>query len=222
MQTVLLFDIDGTLVRTGGAGKAAVEAALVNRFGVTELRDGIPFSGRTDPAILSELLALHDIEANSSNLAAFTEAYLNQLPDQLKRMNGQPCPGVRELLLKLSHLPLGLLTGNTQRGAEHKLRHFGLWHHFRFGAFGDLHTDRDDVARSAFDCLREHHRDVRCENIWVIGDTPLDVKCAKVIGAKSVAVATGWDSLETLQQTGADLVLESLADHSLLPRVWFQ
>src|SRR5438477_628544 len=156
MPLVLLFDIDGTLVRTGGAGKAAVEAALTQRFGVTEIRDGIPFSGRTDQAILADILRLHEFDPTPQRIAAFVEAYLEHLPAHLTRLQGQPCPGVIELLPRLAHLHLGLLTGNVERGARHKLRHFGLSDYFRFGGFGDRHADRDDVARSALDAIREH------------------------------------------------------------------
>ena len=221
MTTVLLFDIDGTLVTTGGAGKHAVEAALTERFGVTEIRDTVPYSGRTDTAILADVLAVHGIEPTAERVAAFSQVYLEHLPSHLQRLGGQPCPGVRELLPRLKHLPLGLLTGNVERGARHKLSHFGLWEHFRFGGFGDKHADRDDVARLAFEVVQSQVGPVRREKIWVIGDTPLDVQCAKAIGAKSIAVATGWHPIEELHATGADLVLESLADHSRLPQEWF-
>src|SRR5207244_12540507 len=106
-------------------------------------------------------------------------------------------------------------------GARHKLRHFGLSDYFRFGGFGDIHTDRDDVARAALAAIQTHVGPVRGTDIWVIGDTPLDVQCARAIGAKAVAVATGWDSLEILRATNADLVLESLADFTRLPKNWF-
>lgn len=221
MRTVLLFDIDGTLVRSGGAGKAAVEAALTACFGVSEIRDSVPYSGRTDPAILGDILALHGIEPSPANIARFSEGYLERLPEQLTKSRGQPCPGVTDVLPRLEHHVLGLLTGNVRRGAEAKLRHYGLWDYFPFGGFGDGCTHRDDVARNALHAVRSHVGDVPGERIWVIGDTPLDVQCARAIGAKAVAVATGWHSLDELAATGADLVLESLADESRLPREWF-
>jgi phosphoglycolate phosphatase-like HAD superfamily hydrolase len=221
MAPVLLFDIDGTLIRSGGAGKAAVEAALTSRFGITDIRDGIPFSGRTDHAILGDILRLHDLEPSHDNIVAFVEAYLDHLPTHMQRLQGTHCPGVVELLPKLTHRPLGLLTGNVERGARHKLAHFGLDHYFRFGGFGGSHTNRDDVARSALAAIRQNVGPVKSENIWVIGDTPLDVQCARAIGAKAVAVATGWNTIDELHATGADLVLENLVDHSRLPREWF-
>ncbi len=221
-MTVLLFDIDGTLVRTGGAGKAAVEAALVEHFGLSVIRDEVSYSGRTDVAILGEILTLHGLDATTANIAAFADAYLERLPARLVELGGQLCPGIRELLPRLSHLPLGLLTGNTLRGARHKLEHFKLWEFFHFGGYGDHHTDRDDVARLALADARKHMPNLQAADIWVIGDTPLDVKCAKAIGARSLAVGTGWHPMEELHATGADLVLETLEDFSELPPEWFR
>ncbi len=168
------------------------------------------------------MLAVHGIEPTPERVLALSEAYLERLPAYLQKLEGNPCPGIRELLAKVKHRPLGLLTGNVERGARTKLGHFGLWEHFRFGGYGDCHTDRDDVARSALAAVHRHVGQVPASSIWVIGDTPLDVQCAKAIGARSVAVATGWHALSELQSTGADLVLESLADHSRLPSEWFR
>lgn len=221
MGPVLLFDIDGTLVRTGGAGKAAVEAALMQHFGVAAIRDTVGYSGRTDLDILADVLAVHDLEPTAERIAAFADAYLERLPAQLIERGGQTCPGVVELLDRLRHRSLGLLTGNTRRGARHKLQHYGLWDRFQFGGFGDHHRDRDDVARAALDAVHKFLGPVPPESIWVIGDTPLDVKCARAIGARAVAVATGWHPIEELRTTGADLVVETLADWERLPPEWF-
>jgi phosphoglycolate phosphatase-like HAD superfamily hydrolase len=221
MQCVLLFDIDGTLVRTGGAGKRAVETALMEHFGVTALRDEVAYSGRTDPAILRDVLAVHGLEPTAENIHHFGEQYLTRLPTALKALGGEVCPGVREMLLRIKHKPLGLLTGNVERGARMKLSHFDLWHHFQFGGYGDGVTDRDDVARTALANCRTHHPQVAAKDVWVIGDTPLDVSCARAIGARSVAVATGWHSLAELKATHADLVLETLEDTARLPSEWF-
>jgi phosphoglycolate phosphatase len=219
---VLLFDIDGTLVRTGGAGKAAVERALVEHFGVTELLDKVPYSGRTDPAILADVLRVHDLPVTATNIREFAEAYLARLPACLATIRGDVCPGIPALLHLVRHRPLGLLTGNAKRGAQLKLEHFELWHHFRFGGFGDHHTDRDDVARSAIAAVIEQIGPIDPQHVWVIGDTPLDVSCARAIGARAVAVATGWTAIDELQATGADLVLESLDDLTRLPATWFE
>src|SRR5262249_30158365 len=193
---ILLFDIDGTLIRSGGAGKDALEAALAETFALAEIQDGVPYAGRTDTAIAHDLLALHGIEPSAANVRRLNDAYLERLPRALHERQGVVLPGVVELLGRLrahERVALGLLTGNVHRGAEHKLRHFGLWEHFAFGGFGDDAHDRDAVARAALlDAERHLRRRVDPLDVWVIGDTPLDVACARAVGAKAVAVCTGW------------------------------
>jgi phosphoglycolate phosphatase len=220
---ILLFDIDGTLVRTGGAGKAAMEAALREGFGVPEIRDVVPFGGRTDPAIGHDLLTVHGQQATPDNVTRLTQFYLERLPAALNRNGGEVCPGIRELLDELhpkSHVTLGLLTGNVRAGAQKKLGHFGLWEYFRFGGFGDNHHDRDDVARSALHAASHHAERVDPSEVWVIGDTALDIKCARAIGAKAVAVATGWVPLDELRTHGPDFAFEDLSDVAGLLRLW--
>jgi phosphoglycolate phosphatase len=221
---ILLFDIDGTLVRTGGAGKAAMEAGLRAEFGVTELRDVVPYSGRTDRAIGRDLLAVHGIEASLSNQFRLQEAYLARLPEYLAAIGGIVCPGIAELLQHL-HLQkntlLGLLTGNVRSGARQKLGHFGLWDYFVCGGFGDDHYDRDEVAKTAIVEVKAHlGRSVDAGDVWVIGDTPLDVQCARAIGAKSVAVATGWHPIEELAGHKPDYLLADLSNAEQLMRIW--
>ncbi|MGL6073828.1 MAG: HAD family hydrolase [Fimbriiglobus sp.] len=220
----LLFDIDGTLIRTGGAGKAAMEGAMRLAFGLSEVLDNVPYSGRTDPAIGHDLLVENRIDPTPENLARLHATYLEVLPQRLHEIGGEVCVGVRELLAELEREPaivLGLLTGNMRHGAQVKLSHFGLWDTFALGGFGDRHTDRDDVAREAQANLHEHlGRRLPAEEIWIIGDTPLDVKCAKAIGVKSIAVATGWHPREELDATGADLVLDDLRDTAALLELW--
>ena len=212
---VCLFDIDGTLLSSGGAGKAALEGAFTAEFGIT-LRCQIPYSGRTDRAIARDLLCLHEVDDTSDNWQRLQTAYLSRLPDSLNQHNGRVLPGILHLLKELQQrtdASIGLLTGNIQAGARVKLGHYGLYDHFAFGGFGDLHFDRDDVAREALAAVRANlGADVPSESIWVIGDTPLDVRCARAIGAKVVAVATGIHTYEQLQETGAELVLRDLSD----------
>jgi len=221
---VLLFDIDGTLIRSGGAGKAAMEDALRSEFAVREIVDEVPFSGRTDPAISHDLLTLHGIEPTPGNIDRLREAYLGHLPNLLGKFDGIVLPGIAELLERLAASPsviLGLLTGNVKAGAHCKLTHFGLWHYFPFGAFADGIHERDDIARAALPEIASHiGRDVPRENIWVIGDTPFDVKCARAIGAKAIAVATGWHSIEELHACGADVVLHDFSAVEELLRTW--
>ena len=220
---VCLFDIDGTLLSSGGAGKAALEAALTQDFAIP-LRAQVPYSGRTDRAIIRDLFRLHDIAETPANLERLFAGYLRRLPECLQAYQGQLLPGIGELLQALrarQDVAIGLLTGNVRAGARAKLGHFGIFEHFGFGGFGDNHFDRDDVAREA---LAEVRRcigaDVASEQIWVIGDTPLDVRCARAIGAKVVAVATGIHTMDDLAQAEPDLLLADLADAGPLLERW--
>ena len=212
-----LFDIDGTLLASGGAGKAALEAAFTEVFGVA-LRVQIPYAGRTDRAIARDLLRLHDIDPSRENWEKLLACYLARLPASLTHHQGRVLPGILALLSMLqtrADVALGLLTGNVRAGARVKLGHYGLFEHFAFGGFGDHHFDRDDVAREAFAAVKTHMGEhMTAERIWVIGDTPLDVRCARAIGARAVAVATGLHTLEQLRDAAPDLALSDLADPS--------
>src|SRR5262245_37634468 len=146
-----LFDIDGTLLASGGAGKAALESAFTEIFGIA-LHVHVPYSGRTDRAIARDLLSQHDVEPSHENWQRLVAGYLARLPDSLNNHQGRVLPGILALLQSLQQrtdIALGLLTGNIRAGARVKLGHYGLYEHFAFGGFGDQHFDRDDVAREA-------------------------------------------------------------------------
>lgn len=212
---IILFDIDGTLLASGGAGKLALETAFTEDFGQT-LRVQVPYSGRTDRAIVRELFECHQVAHTPANVRKIFDGYLRRLPSCLQRMKGRILPGIAELLTHLANrdqVAVGLLTGNVRAGAEVKLGHFGLYEHFSFGGFGDQHFDRDDVAREALETIRARvHAEVLPERIWVIGDTPLDIRCARAIGAKALAVATGGHTLAELAAAEPDLALADLSD----------
>lgn len=217
---VLLFDIDGTLIASGGAGKAALEDTLETEFGLRGIPDHLDFRGRTDRAIVQDLFRLHVIEETPENWSRLLNGYFRHLPQCLQRCAGRILPGVTALLEEMTSrqdVLLGLLTGNTREGARLKLGHYGLFDYFRFGGFGDLHLERNAVAQEA---LTEAHRQsngaVQPDRIWVIGDTPLDVRCARFIGARAVAVCTGWHPREELEADKPDLLLEDLTDPSAL------
>jgi phosphoglycolate phosphatase-like HAD superfamily hydrolase len=221
---VLLFDIDGTLLASGGAGKAAMERALTSAFRVPDDTADIPFSGRTDRAIARDLFHLYAIEDNQENWRHFLEAYLLHLPSSLVQHKGRILPGIGAFLKYLQQredVEVGLLTGNVREGARLKLSHYGLFHHFAFGGYGDQHFHREQVAHDALRSLHEHlNGAVDCDKVWVIGDTPLDVRCARSIGARALAVATGWHSYEILAGESPDLVLTDLADPAPFLAVW--
>ncbi len=179
---VWLFDIDGTLIASGGAGQEATFSALTEAFGVTVTRGGIGFAGRTDRAIASDVFAAHGIANTPENWQLFQRVYLDQLRHHLHRREGQILAGVPGLIACLGAEPqnhLGLLTGNIRAGAEQKLRHYQLWHHFSFGGFGDWHESRNDVAQQALLAACQHiGQAVSPQDIWVVGDTVHDVNCA--------------------------------------------
>jgi phosphoglycolate phosphatase len=221
---IVLFDIDGTLISSGGAGKAALEMALAEEFGIHHLIEKLQLSGRTDRAIVADLFRLHALADTPANLQRLIAAYLRHLPECLALYHGRVLPGIAALLEELSRredVAVGLLTGNVRAGAKVKLGHFGLYDYFAFGGFGDLHLDRDEVAREALvEVERRFNGRHAPERIWVVGDTPLDIRCARAIGARAVAVATGWHSEEELTGHGPDLFLTDLEDaEKLLARL---
>jgi len=220
---VCLFDIDGTLLASGGAGKAALESAFTAEFQIA-LRHQIPYSGRTDRAIMRDLFRLHDIDDTAEHLQTLLQSYLHRLPVCLNAHRGRVLPGIQQLLKYLcgrAGCTVGLLTGNVRAGAKAKLGHYGLYDHFSCGGFGDHHFDRDDVAREALASVRsEIGANVCPEQIWVIGDTPLDVRCARAIGARVAAVATGMHLLEELTAAEPDVALADLSDPAPLLREW--
>jgi len=217
---VLLFDIDGTLLNTGGAGQRAMERALATVFGIMAPTEGISAAGRTDRAITADLFAYHGIVETSEGWTTFQETYFTHLAEILPTLPGRTLPGIETMLRLLSSREgtlLGLLTGNFERGAWLKLGHFGLEQHFVCGGFGDIHHDRDDVARAALQAVMRHRQAaVEPENVWVIGDTPSDVRCARAIGARVVAVATGTFSHEQLQRAEPDFLFADFADPDCL------
>jgi phosphoglycolate phosphatase-like HAD superfamily hydrolase len=211
---VWLFDIDGTLIASQGAGQAATFAALSEAFGVDVTRNGILFAGRTDRAIARDVFREHRLADTHENWQVFRRVYLEQLRIELQRRNGQVLRGVTHLLQRLTNEPanhLGLLTGNIRAGAEQKLRHYRLWDHFAFGGFGDEHVSRDDVARLAYLAACEHLQASVCpQDVWVVGDTVHDIQCARSIGANVIAVATGGATIEELEAAGPDQLLSDL------------
>lgn len=225
---VCLFDIDGTLLNTGGAGQAAMEAAMREQFGEREPVAGISYAGRTDRGIIQDIFRFYGLELSEDVRATFIAAYLRHLPAELACRPGLILPGVVELLSHLhkrDDVTLGLLTGNLLEGARRKLQHHGLDDYFDFalGAFGDEHVDRDDVARAALAVLSKHAPiadRMSLERLWVIGDTPADVRCARAIGAKALAVATGIYSRDELEGSGPDRLVDSFEDAEAVLDLW--
>ncbi len=215
-KRLLLFDIDGTLVNSGGAGMEALKRALKERFGIEDDLEDIEIAGMTDSGIIVSILDKHKIPANAENVAAFLDSYVHFLSDELPLRKGKLLPGILELLEKLKarkHVVLALLTGNLSRGAQLKLGHYGVWHFFEFGAFADDHSDRNQLGRFARARAKEKHgREFSSEEIDVIGDTPRDIACGKALGARTIAVATGTWTREKLAEHNPDILIDDFSD----------
>ncbi|TWT42543.1 HAD family hydrolase [Botrimarina hoheduenensis] len=215
-----LFDIDGTLLLTGGAGMYAFADAFQAEFAVAKLSREVPFAGRSDRGIAAALFEAHGIPNTDENWRRFYAAYVARLDDHLHRCGGEVLPGVITLIERLEaqgNVHLGLLTGNVAAAAKLKLTHYGLWDRFAFGGFGDEHPDRNDIAATALDRAREHHGpSTGQERVVVIGDTPNDVRCARAIGAYAVAVPTGHTDVMELAAANPDVLVENLTDHAAI------
>ena len=210
---VLFFDIDGTLINTGGSGMEALRRAFTEVFDCPP-PDNIPTGGRTDRGIARDLFHGRRITDSEENWTRLCAAYLRHLREQLPRRPGRVLPGVVSLLEGLAarrHVALGLLTGNIAEAARLKLEHFGLDHHFTFGGYGERSYERNAVAQ---DALAAAHRalnsTVLADRVWVIGDTRSDIQCARHIGAHALAVATGMHDKAELARAAPDLLLDDL------------
>ncbi len=212
----LLFDIDGTLIDSGGAGVRSLNLAFEDMFSVHEAFRTISMAGKTDPQIIREALLSHGIEPANGTIPEFYRRYVMHLKEEIYKGKGHIKPGVREALDALGsrkEFVLGLLTGNIGEGAAIKLGHFGLMSYFAAGAFGDDAEDRNillPIAVKKLSCLASVR--VSFADCVVIGDTPRDVDCAKPYGAFSIAVATGPYPPASLSAAGADIVFEDLSD----------
>jgi phosphoglycolate phosphatase-like HAD superfamily hydrolase len=215
IRRLILFDIDGTLVR-GGPAKGAFELAMVETFGTAGDVAGVSFAGKTDPQIARELLegvglTRAEIDAGFERLWA---RYLGHLETRLAGKPMEVIAGVPDLLDALEpyvDVGMGLLTGNIEGGARLKLGSARLWERFRVGSYGSDHEERDELPAIALRRAREQWgRDLDPREAVVVGDTPRDVSCGKKGGARTLAVATGTYATAALEATGADRVLPDL------------
>ena len=218
--TVVLFDIDGTLLDMRGAGRKSFVRALKSVFGWDDDIQYINFAGNTDLNVLRQVMEKHGRTLTDDDRLRFIE----RMPVDLAQTAGEAelviYPGVRELLEKLSADPqvvLGLVTGNVEACARIKLWQFDLHGHFVLGAFGDDHADRTEIALLAMKRVRDSLKPGQEIGArFLVGDTPFDIAAAKTIEAKSIAVATGKFGVEALRETGADHVLLDLSDTSAI------
>lgn len=214
MTRLLLFDIDNTLLYTGGAGVAAMNLAFGEMFGGID--DGfrkVEFSGRTDLYILSEGLGHHGIAGGpEAHLDDFLRRYYGHLRRTLGERDGQLMPGFPQLLEALSRrdgVRTGLATGNFAEAAWMKVEHYGIRQFFSDGVFGEESLDRSQMVRAGIERLAP---DVPPRDVLIIGDTPHDISSALDNGLTAVGVATGNYSVEQLRLSGAQLLFEDFAD----------
>ena len=213
---LLLFDVDGTLAHSGGAGRRGMQQAFEMMYGLENGFKDISMFGKTDPLIFKEALANHNIAWRRKDEERFKALYLQRLRSGILKPHPkkQIMPGVVALLQKISEDPnliRGLLTGNWREGAEIKLGFFGLHPCFELGAFADDSPIREELVPIAVRrCEELKGVQLNPQDVYVIGDTPLDILCAKPFGAKTVAVATGIHTKEELLTEGPDYFFTDL------------
>ncbi|MDB4444692.1 HAD hydrolase-like protein [bacterium] len=212
--TFVLFDIDGTLIDPGAAGRRSITRAFEELFSIKDTFGDIRMAGKTDIQIAKEGLAAHGLPSGDDVISSIKSEYIRILKTEIKNKRKRLLPGVMALLdvlNKKNGYRLGLLTGNIEPGARIKLGAFNLNSFFPVGAFGDDDEDRNHllpIALKKFKLLTGI--DLHYSDCVVVGDTPSDVRCSKPFGAISVAVSTGSYSYEALLETGADYVLKDL------------
>lgn len=209
-MTILMFDIDGTLSTSQGSGTLGLTRTFMELWGIENALTGMNFAGRSDSWIVPTALANHGRDCSADDLARFIDAYVPHLNDALVERKSQLCPGVQPLLEALSteNVTLGLGTGNFRRAAEAKLKPLGIWDYFIDGGFGDDNPNRTELLAVGLERLREHATDGA--SVVVIGDTAHDIEAGHEIGAKVVAVKTGYAKPGDLDN--ADTILDDLSD----------
>ncbi|MEO1528172.1 MAG: HAD hydrolase-like protein [Planctomycetota bacterium] len=213
----LFFDIDGTLLTAPGVGVKALEEAMRSEFALSGPDCDLEFGGKTDRDLVSQLLRRNGLPNSEENRGRVRKRYSLALRGHLTREAGRTHPGVLELLVALeprTDLGVHVMTGNFPETARMKLETFDLISYFSRVIGGDLDERRDDLARRA---LRQLERSGPVTDVIVIGDTANDVRCAKAIGARCLAVCTGSGSRAELESAGAERVVADLTDPSVLP-----
>jgi phosphoglycolate phosphatase-like HAD superfamily hydrolase len=216
LKLLYLFDIDGTLITSGGAGETSYREAVAQFCGSLAPLEGINFAGNTDTGLARSVLVAAGMEPTQETIMALHDTYLEILIQRIHQHQGSILPGIIQLLDRLkerSECVLALLTGNLAAGAELKLTHYGVWHYFDFGAYADDHHERNRLGPVAVSrAFEAHGEEFTPDRIYVIGDTPRDIECGKAFGAKTVAVATGKYSREDLASHHPDFLFQDLSN----------
>ena len=214
---LVLFDLDGTILLTGGAGTRALNTLIERRYGISDAFRDFDFGGKTDPGIFREVFENNGIGSVEEEIHVLEEEYLRLLAGYLPESAARLMPGFPGLLEDLDRDPdiqLGLLTGNFERGARIKLGHFDLNRYLPFGAYGSDSEDRNRLVsiavKRAAEYLRRPVRDGR--NVVIVGDTVRDIECGRANGAITVVVATGGSTMENLKEHEPDAVFADFSD----------
>lgn len=223
MNYLLIWDIDGTLIRTKGVGKRAMNAAFYKLFGIKDGFGPINMAGMLDAVIVRKAFEIHNIPVvlpdgrENADIKRFYELYIEALSAEISMIHGSvACPGILELLKTLHrqdtfHNVLG--TGNIEAGARLKLSVDDMNRYFPTGSFGDRQIERYQLIEEAIINSEKYFKiNFQRDKIFVIGDTPKDVECGNKLGIKSIGVATGSYNKEQLSEHGADYVFDNLSD----------
>lgn len=216
LQSVVLFDIDGTLIDTGGCGSMAFNKAGETAFGICNGTSDFVFAGATDYSLANQFLSRHGFDVSTENRNHFLDTYVFWLDFFLTHspFPKRPFEDVTTVLDGLSsrpdHIGLGLVTGNTRLGAEIKLRHFGLWQYFSFGAFGCENPDRNCLAQYALQRIPAHIQPSP-NNTWLVGDTFNDFNAAKSINARFIGFSSSHADPDRFHNCGADFSINSFS-----------
>ncbi len=223
---LVLFDIDGTLLTTDQAGVDAANMAFSEIYDIANDSTGTVMSGQTGLLTFQEALDRHQLPGTDDAFSVFNDRYLVHLRYTLQEPHRQRrlMPGIPPLLDALAEQPdiiLGLVTGNPAMAAQLKLEAFGIWHYFRVGAYGDDAADRNALVPIAQERTRTHlGHDIPAQRIFVVGDTPRDIACARAHNAWAIAVATGSYEADVLQQHEPDHCLPDLGDIADVMRIF--
>ena len=216
LKKYLLFDIDGTLVNTGGAGLSAMKATVKNILGNEDILIGYSFAGKTDAQIMNDMIRKSGLDDKLGSMSKlFEQTYIEKLKTNLKNSdNFRIYPNVNELLdnyQKNEGYELALLTGNFETGAKLKLEHAGLWKYFKWGVFGNLSEDRVHLAKDALETITGKEKMVNTKNIFIIGDTKNDIRCGKAIDAITIAFTSGFEPEEKLRTLSPDFMVSEFS-----------
>lgn len=228
---LVLFDVDGTLLRAGGAGRWAMARAIEQVFGLPDadpFTHPVRFEGNTDPGILAEIAhnAAIPQEELRRRAAEIQQAFLGHLEARLRAAPApQALPGVMDLLDRLAPVSIagvGLLTGNVRAGAMLKLASVALDRYFTLGGFGEDAPDRAGIGMVARQRFQESlHRGIEPQEVFAIGDSTEDIRAAKTNGFRSISVGTGWTDPDLLRSLEPDLFVDDLSDYGSLMQFIF-